>query len=71
MLGLLGFLVMTLGFGLFLDVINRPASIDRTEFNVTYQAFERSVDSLSPISNLASFMAEDHGKTRLQPTPLD
>lgn len=64
MLGLLGFLVITLGFGLFLDVIDRPASIDRAEFNIAYQAYERSVDSLSPISDLAKFMAEDNGKAR-------
>ena len=52
--GLAGFLGATLLLSAFLG-----AQRGREEFNVAHRAFERSVDSLSPISNLAKFMAEN------------
>ena len=61
LLGVFGFLVITLALGFFLGTVDGP--VDRVEFYVAKQAFDRSFDSLSPISDLAKFMAEDNGKT--------
>jgi hypothetical protein len=57
--GITGFLGVTL-------LLSAILGAQRTHVKVidAHKAFERSVDSLSPISDLASFMAEDNGKTR-------
>lgn len=60
LLGVLGFLAITLVLGIVLGAIDGP--VDRGEFYIAKQAFDRSADRLSPISDLAKFMAEDDGK---------
>ena len=60
MIGILGFLVVTLVTGFLLGAVDGP--VDRGEFYIAKQAFDRSADRLSPISDLARFMAEDNGK---------
>lgn len=64
--GIVGFLGMTL-------LLSALLGAQRTHVKVinAHKAFERSVDSLSPISNLAAFMVEDNGKIRSKPTPVD
>jgi len=64
MLGIAGFLMATLLLGIWLGALDGPVTIERGEFYVAKRAFDKSVDKLSPISELAKFMAEDNGKAR-------